>query len=143
VSIPPAAAIARHDYVNLTSYRRDGTPLSTPVWCVARGDFLFVWTRADSGKVKRINRDPVVRVAVCTVRGRPLSPAWPATARVIGGGGEEMVRALMADKYGSWKIRWSLRLERLRGRRSERVAIQITLGGDLGTHDDSPVFREA
>lgn len=142
MSIPSALAIARHDYINLTSYRRDGTPVSTPVWCVARGEFLFVWTRAESGKVKRISRDPVVRVAVCTMRGRPVSPAWPATARVIGGGGEEMVRELMEQKYGAWKIRWSLRFERLRRRRTDRVALQITLGGDLATHDDSPVFRD-
>jgi hypothetical protein len=61
---------------------------------------------------------------------------------VVGGGAERMVRELMADKYGAGRIRWSERWARLRRRPTERVAIQITLGGDLSEHDDSPVFRE-
>jgi len=142
VSTPPAYAIAGSKYVSLTSYKQDGTPVSTPVWVVARGEFLFVWTRSDSWKVKRIRRDPVIRVAVCDMRGNVKSPKWPATARVIGGGGEAMVRELMDDKYGAFRIKASIFFEKLRRKPTDRVALQITLGGDLAEHDDSPVFRD-
>jgi uncharacterized protein len=37
-------------YVNLTTFRRTGVPVSTPVWAAPEGDTLVVWTRADSGK---------------------------------------------------------------------------------------------
>jgi uncharacterized protein len=37
-------------YVSLTTFRRTGVPVSTPVWAAPKGDTLVVWTRADSGK---------------------------------------------------------------------------------------------
>jgi len=142
VSTPSARAMADVPYVSLTSYKQDGTPVSTPLMVAARGEFLFVWTRKESGRVKRIRRDPVVRIGVCDIRGRPKSAQWPATARIIGGGGEQMVRELMAAKYGSFRIKYADLWLKLRRKSVERVGIQITLGGDLADHDDSPVFRE-
>ena len=41
-------------YVSLTTFRRTGVPVSTPVWAAPDGDTLVVWTRTDSGKVKRL-----------------------------------------------------------------------------------------
>jgi PPOX class probable F420-dependent enzyme len=108
---------------------------------VARGEFLFVWTRADSGKVKRINRDPVVRVAPCTVRGKPTGPSFVGLARAVSGGAEEMVRELMVAKYG-FRMRWTLRWQRLRGQLDDHIAIQITLEPDLDEHDNSPALAD-
>jgi PPOX class probable F420-dependent enzyme len=45
-------------YVSLTTYRKDGTAVPTPVWMVRDGDELAVWTNARTGKVKRIRRNP-------------------------------------------------------------------------------------
>lgn len=42
--------LPRSEYVRLTSYRRTGVPVATPVWAAPDGDLLMVWTRADSGK---------------------------------------------------------------------------------------------
>ena len=53
--------IASATYVLLTTYRKDGTPVATPVWAVARDDKLYVWTVADSWKVKRIRNNAAVR----------------------------------------------------------------------------------
>lgn len=136
-----AQSLGRAPYVALTTYRKDGTPVSTPMQVVPRGEFLFFWTRADSGKVKRLNRDEVVRVAPCTVRGKATGPSFVGLGRVVAGGAEEMARELMLDKYGA-KMRWSLRLQRLSGRAAERVAIQVTLEPDLHEHDDSPALRD-
>ena len=68
-------------YIALTTYRRDGTPVSTPVWFVLDDDRLLVVTEADSGKVKRLRNDPKVTVAACDVRGRPKTAAVTGTAR--------------------------------------------------------------
>jgi PPOX class probable F420-dependent enzyme len=57
-------------YVSLTTFRRTGVPVSTPVWAAPDGDTLVVWTRADSGKVKRLRHTSRVTVAPCDVRGR-------------------------------------------------------------------------
>jgi PPOX class probable F420-dependent enzyme len=70
-------------YVALSTYRRDGTAVSTPVWFVTDGDRLLVWTDATSGKVRRIRSNPRVGVAACDVRGRPRSTAVMGEARVL------------------------------------------------------------
>ena len=44
--------LRRSEYISLTTYRRTGVPVPTPVWAAPDGDSLVVWTRADSGKEK-------------------------------------------------------------------------------------------
>ena len=65
-----AATLAREKQISLTTFKRDGTPASTPVWTVSDdGRRLLVWSAADTWKVKRIRRDPRVRVAGCDFHG--------------------------------------------------------------------------
>jgi uncharacterized protein len=75
--------LPRSEYVNLTTFRRTGVPVATPVWAAPDGDTLVVWTRADSGKVKRLRHTSRVMVALCDVRGRVLGPAVEATAEFV------------------------------------------------------------
>jgi uncharacterized protein len=93
-------ALGSGKYVLLTTFRKNGTPVPTPVWVVRDGDDLAVWTVTTSGKVKRIRRNAAVTVAECDLRGRPLGEAVPATARVLDAAGTERVRALLRKKYG-------------------------------------------
>ena len=65
-----AAPVFRGRYLSITSYKRDGRGVATPVWFVQRDGRLLAETDAASGKVKRIRRNPQVRVAVCTASGR-------------------------------------------------------------------------
>jgi uncharacterized protein len=91
------AALATVPVVSITAFRRDGTPVSVPVWCAADHGALLVCSAADSGKVKRIRRDAHVRLAPCSARGRPRGPAVDADASLL----EEAatVQALLARKY--------------------------------------------
>jgi hypothetical protein len=133
------ASIGAAQYISLMTYRKDGTGVATPVWVADRGNFLFAWTQADSGKAKRIARDPVVQIAVCTPSGKLKSGYVPATARLLDGGGEEMVRELMLNKYG-WKLKFLIWQQKVRGKSIKHIGLQITLGGDLTRPEDSPVF---
>ncbi|MEU6182867.1 PPOX class F420-dependent oxidoreductase [Streptomyces coeruleorubidus] len=56
-------------YVLLTTFRRDGRAVPTPVWVMRDGDCLAVWSVADAGKVKRIRNSGRVTVAPCDWRG--------------------------------------------------------------------------
>ena len=87
-------------YLLLTTFRRDGTAVPTPVWSVRDGDSLLVWTVGDSGKVKRIRRDGTVTVAPCTVRGRPKADPVPANAILLGPEGGAEAREMIKKKYG-------------------------------------------
>ena len=71
--------------VLLTSYRRDGTPVGTPVSLAVVGERAFVRSPGNGWKVKRIGRNPHVAIAPCTVRGRPTGPSVPAVATPIQG----------------------------------------------------------
>uniref|UniRef100_A0AAU3GMX8 PPOX class F420-dependent oxidoreductase n=1 Tax=Streptomyces sp. NBC_01401 TaxID=2903854 RepID=A0AAU3GMX8_9ACTN len=98
---------ARSEYISLTTYRKDGTPVATPVWAAADGDVLYVWTRTDSWKIKRLRNDSRVRVTVCDVRGRVAegAPSAEGTARLVEGDGLVLVRKVLARKY-TWKFRF-------------------------------------
>lgn len=102
-----SSAIADSRYVSLTTFKRDGTAVATPVWAVADGGELLVWTRDDSGKVKRVRNGARVTVTPCDARGRTAEGAEPAegTARLMTEqGGLDRVRRAMARKYG-WQFR--------------------------------------
>jgi PPOX class probable F420-dependent enzyme len=83
--------------VLLTSYRRDGTPVGTPVNIAVEDDHAFVRTWDTAWKFKRIRHNPEVEIAPSTIRGRPTGPSIHARARVLSGeeskhGGEALAR---------------------------------------------------
>ena len=94
-----AAPAFRGRYLSITSYTRDGRGVATPVWFVLRDDRLLVETDAASGKVKRIRRNPQVRVAVCTASGRLRGEQVPAVAEILPDSEVGAVERLIADKY--------------------------------------------
>ncbi|MFE0462120.1 PPOX class F420-dependent oxidoreductase [Kitasatospora sp. NPDC058965] len=110
-------------YLLVTSYKKDGTPVPTPVWVVRDGDSLGVWTVADSWKVKRIRRRPEVLVGPCDLRGNPTGGSVPAHAELVDAAG---YRTLLARKYGLVG-RLTLLGSRLRRGTDGTVGIRITL----------------
>jgi uncharacterized protein len=70
-------------YISLSTFRKSGAAVATPVWFGEDGDKVYVKTRSDSGKYKRIRNNPQVRVAACTMRGKITGPEFAATARLI------------------------------------------------------------
>lgn len=93
-------------YVSITTFRRDGTEASTPVWFVSDDLHrrVFVATGADTWKVRRIRLNPHVRITPCTASGRPTGEPIEARARIADE--EALVRELQAEKYGwqTWLI---------------------------------------
>lgn len=71
---------ARQQYLNLETFRKNGTGVKTPVWFVQDGDTLIVQTVVNSGKVKRIRTNGNVNVAPCKVDGKLLGEWVPAVA---------------------------------------------------------------
>ena len=97
---PPAAPPAiPGKYLSLTSFRRDGTGVATPVWFVETGGRLRVETDAASYKVRRIRRDPRVTIAPCTATGRLRGIPVPASAELLPDAEVVPVERLMAHKY--------------------------------------------
>jgi uncharacterized protein len=91
-------------YLSLTTYRRDGSPVSTPVWFVEDEGRLFVTTAADSYKAKRLRHNSAAMVAPCTARGVATGDAVPVHVEFLPDADHARVDALMAEKYRVDKI---------------------------------------
>ena len=81
--MPIPFEITRQRYISLITFRKNGSPVPTPVWFGEENDRLYVMTRSISGKIKRIRNSPQVRIAPCTIRGRITGPEFAATARIL------------------------------------------------------------
>lgn len=90
-------------FISLTSFRKSGEPVSTPVWFAQEGENLYVLSPAEAGKVKRIRHNAQVEVAPCTISGKLLGDAVEAMASILPG--DHAVRAINAlnRKYGFQK----------------------------------------
>ncbi|MBJ7902831.1 PPOX class F420-dependent oxidoreductase [Streptomyces sp. NPDC003656] len=120
------ARLGAGKYLLVTSYRKDGTPVPTPVWVVRDGDALGVWTTADSWKVKRIRRRADVLVGPCDMRGNATGEPVPATAEITDADTTARYRSLIARKYGIVG-RLTLLGSKLRRGVEGTVGIRITL----------------
>jgi len=123
----PRAHFAGERYLTLETYRKNGTPVRTPLWFAQAGDVLYVYSLAATGKVKRIRRNPRVRVAPCTFRGRPTGAWVEATARIEDAEGAARGHQLLRQKYGWQKALGDLG-NRLRPRQRVVLTIHVTSG---------------
>jgi PPOX class probable F420-dependent enzyme len=95
--------LADEKYVLLTTTRRNGVPVSTPVWVVPLDDHkLGFWTSSESGKAKRLAHTDRVTVQPCDARGRVKAgtTAVAGTAKVVTGSELEDIRRRVVAKYG-------------------------------------------
>ncbi|GAA2556003.1 PPOX class F420-dependent oxidoreductase [Winogradskya consettensis] len=121
------AEIARSKQVSLTTYRKDGTPVSTPVWQVTEGDTMTIVSEAEAWKVKRIRNNPGVEVTACDIRGRitPGAQPLPGTARLLDDAETRTARDLLARRYVTSRLgNWFSRVLHLK--RNPLIGIAIT-----------------
>ena len=123
---PALAETAEQRFVSLTTFRRSGAPVATPVWIARDGDALVVSTIADSGKIKRLRRDPRVELRPCSRRGAVADDAPTVAARAEVVPPSPSSTDALRRKYGL-PYRLIATLERVlaRGRR-ERVIVRIS-----------------
>jgi len=119
------AALDRHRYLSLATFRRSGAEVRTPVWFAAADGRIYLFTAGDSGKVKRLSRSSRARIAPSDMRGH-VSGEWQDVAarlvtepRVI-----EHAHAALRAKYG-WQVRLGDLFSRLTGRIRRRAWIEI------------------
>jgi PPOX class probable F420-dependent enzyme len=96
-SIP--SAIHGQKYIALTTFRKNGVGVATPVWFGEEGDRVYVMTRSDMGKTKRVRNNPQVKVAPCTMRGKVTGAEFAATARLLPPEAHARARATITGKY--------------------------------------------
>jgi uncharacterized protein len=114
-------------YIALTTYRRDGRPVTTPVWAAPLNGNVYVVTARSTGKVRRLRATDRVRFAPSNMNGRRILGAWhEGSGRVVE---DEQRRgealAALRRKYG-WQMSLAMLINRLRGLDRERVVLELT-----------------
>jgi PPOX class probable F420-dependent enzyme len=97
---PAAAALFPGRYLSLTSFKRDGSGVATPLWFVTDGSRLLALTDLHSAKVRRIRRNPEVLVAPCRASGKLRGEPRRAHAEVLTATPDlEHVQMLLMGRY--------------------------------------------
>jgi PPOX class probable F420-dependent enzyme len=115
-------------YINLETFKKDGRGVKTPVWAAPLDGKLVVFTDGTSYKVKRLRRDPRIRVAPCDVRGN-VKGAWlDGTGRILEDDADKArAMAALRRKYG-WQIRVLDVFSWLGRRIGRRAYLELTIG---------------
>ena len=87
-------------YINLETYKKDGTPVRTPVWFMIDNDIVYVVTREKTGKVKRLKNNQDVRIVPSSFKGEPKNDWVKGRAQKITGEEAEKAMNLRKKKYG-------------------------------------------
>jgi len=112
---------AGHKYLNLETYRKSGAGVRTPVWFAEKNGALYLYTLADSGKVKRIRNNPRVRAVPSNSRGSPLGEWIEGEARILPPEEAQAANRLLTQKYWMKRIfDWTSKL-----RRTARVYVAV------------------
>jgi PPOX class probable F420-dependent enzyme len=127
--MPDLTQFKDQEFLSIETFRKNGIGVETPVWFAQQGDMLYLWTRGDSGKVKRIRNNPRVNIAPCKRFGE-VTGKWMAAQASVDDSDitVQHVVALLRRKLGFGFIVFEMvegLIERLKGQ--HRVSIKISL----------------
>jgi len=87
-------------YISLETYRKNDKAVRTPVWFVIKDDLVYVVTRSQTGKVKRLNNNEKVKIATCTIKGKITGRWIQGTAKILTDAETKDAVKLRDKKYG-------------------------------------------
>ena len=98
--------IGRGSHVSLTTFRRNGQAVPTPVGGLVQDGTLYVLTPPDTGKVKRIRNNPQVTIAPCNMKGTVPAdaPEVRATARLLDPAETARVEEMMRRRFFMYRV---------------------------------------
>lgn len=91
---------SKNKYIALETYRRNGEAVITPVWFVTKDDLIYVITRSQTGKVKRLKNNQEVKISTCTIKGKITGQWIQGTAKMLSDTETRDAVKLRDKKYG-------------------------------------------
>ena len=92
--------IKSQKYISIETYRKDGTPVRTPVWFVVRNNELHIVTRDQTGKIKRLRNNQEVKIAACTIRGKITGQWMQGKGKLLTKSETQKIAEWRDKKYG-------------------------------------------
>jgi len=119
----PFSTLTRAQYIQLTTFRKTGVGVPTPVWFAISAGKVYVVTGASAGKLKRIRNNGRVTLAPCKSNGQVTGEAVEATASILTVTEQALANDALTRKYG-WLYRIFAGFQRLRRRQQVFIEIQ-------------------
>ena len=116
----------KYRYALLSTRKKDGSFVDTPVWFAKQGKQVYMFSAGDAGKVKRLRNFSEIRLAPCTVSGKPLGDFVPATATLADAEQAREAHRKLVLKYG-----WQMRLLDVGARLSGRIRTRAFILAEL------------
>lgn len=115
----------KQKYINLETFRKTGEGVKTPVWFIEEDDILYTRTIDESWKVKRLNRNPRIKVVPSDSRGGELGTWQDGEAYLVKDPAiATHINKLFNKKYGLYKRGFDL-MGKIRGNKMVAVRINI------------------
>ncbi len=92
--------IESEKYISLETYRKSNQPVRTPVWFVIKDDLIYVVTRDQTGKAKRLRNNLQVKIATCNFKGKVKGQWISGTAKILSEEETKEVVKWRNKKYG-------------------------------------------
>lgn len=97
-------ALAKHAYMSLATFKKNGDKVAVPVWLAAESEAIYVWTNSESFKVKRLRNNPACELTPCNANGKKLlGKTVKGKASFLSGAEMERGENLIKAKYG-WQF---------------------------------------
>jgi len=87
-------------YILLETYRKNNSPVRTPVWYVLKNKIIYIVTREKTGKIKRLKNNLDIRIAICSFNGKPKGNWISGTAKFANKDETKTAIELRGKKYG-------------------------------------------
>ena len=126
-----ASQFSGRRYINLESYKKDGTPKRTPVQSIEGNGLIYFRTDPNTWKVKRIRRNPHIRIALSDRGGNPTGTWFDGDARILEGEESAKVEQLFRKEYGALGVSLVNLVGRMRG---ERLTTFVSIKLRTQTH---------
>lgn len=120
----PFDALEGARYIRLSTFRKNGEAVPTPVWFARVGENLYFTTGRNTGKAKRIRNNPEVAIAPSDFRGRPKGSDIRAVARLTDEPKGGTADGALRKKYG-WQYRAFEFVEGLIGSAEELAFLEL------------------
>ncbi len=92
--------IKTQKYISLETYRKNNQAVKTPVWFVVKDDLIYVVTRNQTGKVKRLKNNLQVKFALCTIKGKVTGEWISGTGEILDENQTKEAVKIRDKKYG-------------------------------------------
>lgn len=92
--------IKSEKYISLETYRKNNQSVKTPVWFVVKDGLLYVVTRSQTGKVKRLRNNLNVKFSLCTMKGKITGEWISGTVKILDGNQTKDIVKMRDKKYG-------------------------------------------